>query len=46
MTKIASAILLCALIGCSGTPPQQESVCATKPGSYACEVHRDSDAGM
>jgi hypothetical protein len=46
MFKIASAILLCVLAGCSGTgAPRQDSVCTSQPGSFACQVERYGNVG-
>jgi hypothetical protein len=50
MSKLANAVLLCALItfvaGCSGMPPPSEAtVCSTHPGTYACQVYRMENAG-
>jgi hypothetical protein len=50
MSKLANAVLLCALIafvaGCSGMPPPAEAtVCQTHPGTYACQVYRMQNAG-
>lgn len=45
MIKMASALLLCVMLGCSATAPQQNSQCSAKPGSYACQVIEYEDAG-
>lgn len=42
MQKTIGAALLCLLAGCAGGPPpaQGYSVCATQPGTYACQVEQ------
>jgi hypothetical protein len=38
--KMMSAVLLCILAGCAGSPSQGYPVCATQPGTYACQVEQ------
>ncbi len=45
MVKMASAVLLaCVLAGCAATtttlPPPGYTVCATQPGTYACQIEQ------
>ncbi|MDB5826264.1 MAG: hypothetical protein JWQ73_484 [Variovorax sp.] len=40
MIKAASAVLLCVLAGCASSSPQVPSVCATQPGTYACQIEQ------
>jgi hypothetical protein len=41
MVKAFSVVLLLALAGCSGVPPQYAaSPCATSEASYACQIER------
>ena len=46
MLKVTTAMLLCILAGCASTPPQDYSICATQPGSYACQIeqYRNTDS--
>lgn len=38
MLRIPAALLLCLLAGCAGAPATSYPICATQPGTYACQV--------
>jgi len=44
MIKITFALALCLLGGCAGAPASSYGVCATQPGSYACQIERYQNA--
>jgi hypothetical protein len=37
---LASMLAMLLLAGCANTPPHAYSVCATQPGTEACQVER------
>jgi len=44
MTRLACFALAALLTGCASAPPSSYGVCATEPGSYACQIERYQNA--